>query len=488
MRLDEQAGYMERVCAANAGALARNDVGAVPSYAVHTFGCQQNEADSERIRGMLESMGYARTMSNDDADVIVLNTCAIREHAEAKVFGVIGELKHLKTSKPELILAVCGCMAQRPGVAERIRESYKHIDLVFGTHALWRFPELFYGALTGKQRVFEVADSDGEIAEGLPVSRDRAHSAWLTVMYGCNNFCSYCIVPYTRGRERSREPDAVLNEARRLIASGAKELTLLGQNVNSYGKNGANFVRTGLSVRFPELLRQLGELDGDFLLRFMTSHPKDAGAELFDVMAGSPKVARHLHLPFQSGNNRVLKAMNRGYTRERYLELIAMARERIPDIVITSDVIVGFPGETEAEFMDTYSLIGNVRFDALFTFIHSPRPGAPSSKLADPVSRTEKQIWFDKMLELQAEISQQKHETYIGKTERVLVTDEADDPLYPLTGRTNGGRLVKITNAKLISGVTGEFANVKITGCNTWSLLGEIADTPKCMMYAFTRG
>ena len=453
-KLREQELYMAQIRESGAEKKLR--------YAVHTFGCQQNEADSERLRGMLEQMGYTRTPSNDEADIIILNTCAIREHAEAKVFGVIGELKHIKTARPELILAVCGCMAQRPGVAERIHESYKHVDIVFGTHALWRFPQLLCSALADGGRVFSVEDSDGEIAEGLPVSRDRIYSAWLTVMYGCNNFCSYCIVPYTRGRERSREPLDILAEARQLIASGARDITLLGQNVNSYGKGDAH------GVRFPELLRRLGELDGDFLIRFMTSHPKDAGAELFDAMASSKKVARHLHLPFQSGSNRVLKMMNRGYTREHYLELVAMVREKMPGVVITSDVIVGFPGETEVEFEETYSLIEQVRFDALFTFIHSARPGAPSAKLDDPVSRATKQVWFERMLDLQAGISSQLHERYIGKTERVLVTDEADDPIYPLTGRTNGGRLVKLGH-----GVPGEFANVKITGCNTWSLLGE---------------
>ena len=456
--LSVQASHMAQIRNANEGKACR--------YAVYTFGCQQNEADSERIRGMLEQMGYSRTFSNDEADIIVLNTCAIREHAEAKVFGVIGELKHNKTASPNLIIAVCGCMAQRPGVAERIRESYKHINIVFGTHALWRFPELLQNAISDRRRVFEVSDSDGEIAEGLPVSRDRVHSAWLTVMYGCNNFCAYCIVPYTRGRERSREPQAVLDEARQLIASGAREITLLGQNVNSYGKNETH------GIQFPELLRQLCALDGDFLIRFMTSHPKDAGAELFDAMSASDKIARHIHLPFQSGSDRVLKMMNRGYTRGHYLELVAMAREKMSDIVITSDVIVGFPGETEAEFEETYSLIEKVRFDALFTFIHSPRPGAPSSKLDDPVSRETKQVWFDRMLELQGGVSSQLHEQYIGRTERVLVTDEADDPVYPLTGRTNGNRLVKLTH-----GTPGEFANVKITGCNTWSLLGEIVQT-----------
>ena len=459
--LCEQAALMAQIRESNTGKSCR--------YAVHTFGCQQNEADSERIRGMLESMGYTRTFSNDEADVIVLNTCAIREHAEARVFGVIGELKHTKTANPNLILAMCGCMAQRPGVAERIRESYKHVDIVFGTHALWRFPELLLCARSDGGRVFAVEDSAGEIAEGLPVSRDRVHTAWLTVMYGCNNFCSYCIVPYTRGRERSRTPEAVINEAKQLIASGAKDITLLGQNVNSYGKSGVNEVCAANGVRFPELLRQLGELDGDFLMRFMTSHPKDAGEELFDAIAASDKIARHIHLPFQAGSNRILQMMNRGYTREHYLELVAMAREKIPDVVITSDVIVGFPGETAEEFDETCSLIEQVRFDALFTFIHSPRPGAPSAKLDDPVSRATKQVWFDRMLELQNGISAQLHEQYIGKTERVLVTDEADDPVYPLTGRTNGNRLVKLSH-----GIPGEFANVKITASSTWSLLGEI--------------
>lgn len=439
--------------------IARRNGNAGLKYAVHTFGCQQNEADSERIRGMLEIMGYKKAASNSEADVIVINTCAIREHAEAKVFGVIGELKHVKASKPEAVVAVCGCMAQRPGISERIAESYKYVDLVFGTHALWRFPELLTRALSG-ERVFSVEASDGEIAEGLPVSRDRRHSAWLTVMYGCNNFCSYCIVPFTRGRERSRQPDAIIDEAKSLIASGAKEITLLGQNVNSYGKNEPH------GVRFPELLRRIAALDGDFLIRFMTSHPKDAGTELFDAMASSPKIARHLHLPFQAGSDRVLKLMNRGYTRAEYLALIEAVRERIPDIVLTSDVIVGFPGETETEFNETYSLIEQVRFDALFTFIHSPRPGAPSSRMDDPVSRAEKQIWFERMIALQNDISAQLHERYVGKTLRVLVTDESDGSV--LSGRTNGGRLVKLEN-----GVPGEFANVKITGSNTWSLLGE---------------
>lgn len=465
-RIDEQKSVMLRVKNHNE---AR---GRALRAHVQTFGCQQNEADSERIRGMLAEMGYAPTDSDDDADVIVINTCAIREHAEAKVFGVIGQLTHLKRAKPELVLAVCGCMAQRPQVAERIRESYKHVDIVFGTHALWQFPSLLETALNHGERVFSVESSDGEIAEGLPSLRGREFTAWLPVMYGCNNFCTYCIVPYVRGRERSRDVDAVLTDARALIDSGARDITLLGQNVNSYAPSG------GDGTDFPQLLRRLDALDGDFLLRFMTSHPKDAGAELFAAMAQSPKVARHLHLPFQSGSSRILKLMNRGYTREHYLELIAMARDAMPGLVLTSDVIVGFPGETEADFEETYSLIEQVRFDALFTFIHSPRPGAPSASFDDPVPREEKQRWFDRMLDLQNRVSGEKHAEYVGSTQRVMVDAETGDAVYPFSGRTNGNRLVRLHTAAGESAseapTLGEFYDVRITDCNTWSLLGEI--------------
>ena len=457
-RIDAQKGIMLQV-------KQRNEAAPSPRLAhVMTFGCQQNESDSERIRGMLAEMGYCMTDGQAEADVIVINTCAIREHAEAKVFGVIGEMTHLKRAKPELIVAVCGCMAQRPEVADRIRESYRCVEIVFGTHALWRFPELLNTALESGAHVYETEPSDGEIAEGLPTLRGRKFTAWLPVMYGCNNFCTYCIVPYVRGRERSRDVETVLEDARELIASGARDITLLGQNVNSYNP-------VGSQVNFPQLLRRLNELDGDFLLRFMTSHPKDAGEELFSAMAESPKVARHLHLPFQSGSSRILKLMNRGYTREHYLELIAMARAAMPGLVLTSDVIVGFPGETEADFEETYSLIEQVRFDALFTFIHSPRPGAPSAKLDDPVTREDKQRWFDRMLDLQNRISGEKHAEYVGTTQRVLVDRETGDETMPFSGRTNGNRLVRLRGENL---VIGEFADVRIVAGNTWSLLGEI--------------
>ncbi|MDR2615159.1 MAG: tRNA (N6-isopentenyl adenosine(37)-C2)-methylthiotransferase MiaB [Oscillospiraceae bacterium] len=462
-RLDGQRAASKRVgriFAERGGAKAR----------VRTFGCQQNEADSERLRGMLAGMGCAFTENDDEADIIVINTCAVREHAEAKVFGVIGALTHLKKAKPELIIAVCGCAAQRPEISGRIRESYRHVDIVFGTHALWRFPELLETAVSGMRRVFAVEDSEGEIVEGLPVLRDRKYTAWLPVMYGCDNFCAYCIVPYVRGRERSRAPERVLADAEALIASGARDITLLGQNVNSYGNKTRRGDATDSAVGFPELLRRVAGLGGDFIVRFMTSHPKDAGEALFRAMADSPKIARCLHLPFQSGSDRVLGLMNRGYARGRYLELIAMARELMPDLVVTSDVIVGFPGETERDFEETYSLIERVRFDALFTFIHSPRPGAPSAKLPDTVPRAEKQRWFDRMLALQDEISAEKHASYVGKTLRVLIDSETGDAIYPAQGRTEGNRLVRLTNG---ADDVGKFREVKITDCNKWSLMGE---------------
>ncbi|MDR3209859.1 MAG: tRNA (N6-isopentenyl adenosine(37)-C2)-methylthiotransferase MiaB, partial [Oscillospiraceae bacterium] len=369
--LDAQRAVMAALYARHSALPAR------PRALVLTFGCQQNEADSEKLRGMLLEMGYDLTPSERDADVIVLNTCSVREHAESKVFGVLGALSHRKRERPGLVLAVCGCMAQRPEAAERIRNSYRHVDLVFGTHVPHRFPEFLAAVLDRRERIFENPDVPGVIAEGLPVSRDGLergeYRAWLSIMYGCDNFCSYCIVPYVRGRERSRAPEAVLKDARELAAAGYKDITLLGQNVNSYGKGGDG-------TAFPELLRRIDDLPGDFRLRFMTSHPKDAGAPLFSAMRECEKVARCLHLPFQSGSSRVLTLMNRGYTRERYLDLIAMARDAVPGLVITSDVIVGFPGETLEDFEATLSLIESVRFDALFTFIYSPRPGAPAAR------------------------------------------------------------------------------------------------------------
>jgi tRNA-2-methylthio-N6-dimethylallyladenosine synthase len=414
---------------------------------------------------MLTDMGYEMTDTDVGADVIVINTCAIREHAEQRVFGNVGALVHGKRKNPNQIICLCGCMAQEPHVAEKLRTSYQHVDLVFGPHALWRFPEFLRRVYLRRGRVFEIENSDGAIVEGLPVRRSGTIKAWVSIMYGCNNFCSYCIVPHVRGRERSREPEIILNEIRELAQQGYKDITLLGQNVNSYGKD------LDCGVDFPALLEMANDIPGDFLLRFMTSHPKDATERLFDVMAKCDKVAPVIHLPFQSGNTRVLAAMNRRYTREQYLDKVAALRARIPDVVLTSDVIVGFPGETTEEFEDTLSLIEQVRFDALFTFIYSPRKGTPAAELPDPMSKEEKSANFNRLVEAQNRISNEKHQAYIGTVQRCLVDGESEDPRNNLNARTAGGRLVHLNGDPSL---VGQYVDIKIIGCSTWALFGEL--------------
>jgi len=433
-----------------------------PLAYVDTYGCQQNEADSEKLRGMLAEMGYAFTGDEYSADVIVINTCAIRENAENRVLGNVGDLIHTKKAKPSQLIAFCGCLAGVPETVEKIRRSYRHVDLVFTPNAIWRFPELLHRALSAKGRIFD-PDAGGAIAESLPSKRGGTVKAWLPIMYGCDNFCSYCIVPYVRGRERSRLPEDILDEARALLNDGYKDITLLGQNVNSYGG--------GLDEKtdFATLIRRINDIGGEFLIRFMTSHPKDASEDLFAAMAGSNNAARHIHLPFQSGSDRILSMMNRGYTGAMYLDKIAAARRLMPDIVITSDVIVGFPGETSDDFEDTLRLVEKARFDAMFTFIYSKRPGTPASELPDTTTREEKQVRFDRLLELQNAISDEKHAAYIGKTVRVLVDEDSHDERCTLKARTNGGRLVHLTGDPAL---IGSFIDVKITHSNSWSLFG----------------
>ena len=439
-----------------------------PTAYVETYGCQQNEADSERIRGILQEAGYAMVSDSEGADVVVMNTCAIREHAEQRVFGNLGALTHTKRRHPRQKIFLCGCMAGQEHVVDRIRKSYPHVDGVFSTHHLWQFAQILYRVLTTGKRTFFTEDEAGSIIEGLPQQRDNTLKAWVSIMYGCNNFCTYCIVPYVRGRERSRKSEDILAECRQLIENGAKEITLLGQNVNSYGKDLDD------DIDFSDLLNRIVQIPGDFLVRFMTSHPRDASKKLFDTMAASPKIAKRLHLPFQSGSSRVLKAMNRHYNREQYLELVRYAKSVMPDLVLTSDVIVGFPGETEEEFEETISLIEEVRYDALFTFIFSPRKGTPAASMDDPTSKEEKNRRFDKLCDVQNRISERIHGDYVGKTLRCLIDGTDKDQL---TARTEGGRLVRIpiTNNDLI----GSFAHIKITGATTWSLTGELAGKEK---------
>ena len=442
--------------------------GGPPLAYTQTFGCQQNEADSERIRGYLQEMGYGFTQDEEQADVIVINTCAIREHAEQRVLGNLGALVHVKRRHPGQLICLCGCMAQEAHVAQKVKESYRHVDLVFGPQVLWRFPEFIHSLLTARGRVFQTPDLPGSIAEGIPVVRQDKVKAWVSIMYGCNNFCSYCIVPYVRGRERSRQPEDILSEVRQLVEEGYKDITLLGQNVNSYGKDLEN------PMDFADLLSKVNDIPGDFLIRFMTSHPKDATQKLFETMARCEKVAPVLHLPFQAGNDRILKVMNRRHTREQYLEKIRVLKALIPDIVLTSDVIVGFPGETTEEFEDTLKVLEEVRYDALFTFIYSPRVGTPAAKMDDPMPREEKLANFNRLVALQDKISEEKHAAYIGKTVRCLIDGQGDDAEYPFTARTPGNRLVRVKGGTADD--VGQFREINIIGANKWSLYGELAE------------
>ena len=431
-----------------------------PTAYVETYGCQQNEADSEKLRGILCESGYAITDSAEGADVVVMNTCAIREHAEQRVFGNLGALTHTKRRHPGQKIFLCGCMAGQKTVSDRIRKSYPYVDGVFSTHHLWQFPEILFRVLTEGKRIFYIEDEAGSIVEGLPQVRDSKLKAWVSIMYGCNNFCTYCIVPYVRGRERSRQPEDILAECKELIANGCKEINLLGQNVNSYGKD------LHAEIDFADLLEQIACLPGDFLIRFMTSHPRDASKKLFDTMAKYPKIAKQLHLPLQSGSSHILKAMNRHYDREAYLEKVQYAKSVMPELVMTSDIIVGFPGETEDDFAQTLSLIEQVRYDALFTFIFSPRIGTPAASMEDPTPKAEKNARFDRLCTLQNRISEEIHKAYIGKTLTCLV-DGTDKDM--LTARTEGGRLVRFAGSE---DLIGTYQQITITGATTWSLAG----------------
>ncbi len=455
-QLEAQFAYCDRIAA------RWHSQGVSPAAYVETYGCQQNEADSEKLRGYLVQCGYTIVSQAEGADVVVVNTCAIRDHAEQRVFGNLGALTHTKRRHSGQKIFLCGCMAGEPTVTERIRASYPHVDGVFSTHHLWQFPEILYRVLTQGKRQFFVEDEPGSIAEGIPQVRDSRLKAWVSIMYGCNNFCTYCIVPYVRGRERSRRMEDILAECRELIQGGIREITLLGQNVNSYGKDLPE------DVDFADLLAAIAQFPGDFLIRFMTSHPRDASEKLFDTMARYPKIAKQLHLPFQSGSSRILKAMNRHYDRETYLKKVAYAKEKMPDLVLTSDVIVGFPGETEEDFRETMSLIQQVRYDSLFTFIFSPRPGTPAAKMEDSTSKEEKNRRFDQLCALQNRISQEIHGDYVGRTLRCLI-DGQDGQL--LTARTEGGRLVRLSGDPAL---IGTYRDITITGASTWSMTGAL--------------
>ena len=433
-----------------------------PLACIRTFGCQQNVADSEHIKGMLAQMGFGFTEEPEEADLILFNTCAVREHACDRVFGNVGALKHIKRRRPEVLIAVCGCMVQQPHVAEKLKESYPFVGLVFGTHVIHRFPELMWQALNQRRQLSVTPTEDGVIAEGLPTHRDGTFKAWLPIMYGCNNFCTYCIVPYVRGRERSRDPEIILAEAKELVAQGYKEITLLGQNVNSYGKGEEH------GVNFAELLRRINAIPGDFTIRFMTSHPKDASHELFDTIAACEKVSRHFHLPFQSGNDRVLKAMNRHYDRKQYLDLVAYARSVVPDISFTSDVIVGFPGETREEFEDTLSLVKEVGFTSLFTFIYSPRKGTPAAVMEDPIPMQTKIAWFQELSALQEEISAERLAKLVGTEQRALLETVEDGYVE---ARLASNSVVRV---EADPALVGRYATIRIDDARSWIMHGTV--------------
>lgn len=439
--------------------------GVVPMALVRTYGCQQNVADSEKIKGMLREMGCRFTEDENEADIIIFNTCAVREHAEDRVFGNVGALKNIKRRHPSLIIALCGCMMEQEHIAQRIYKSFSFVSLVFGTHELHHFPKLLYDVVTTGKRLIARGEDDGEIHEGIPIVRDGTFKGWLPIMYGCNNFCTYCIVPYVRGRERSREPEIIMKEAREMIAAGYKDITLLGQNVNSYGKTLES------KKTFASLLEDIAELDGDFRVRFMTSHPKDLSNELIDVIASHDKICNHIHLPFQSGSDRILKQMNRHYDRKRYMEIVNYAKEKIPDLSLTSDIIVGFPGETYEDFKETLSLIREVEFTSLFTFIYSPRVGTPAAKMDDPIPYEEKSKWFSELLSVQEEIAAKRCESMVSKQYRVLV--EGAKSNGELTARTEENIIVEFDGEQEL---IGTFRNVEVTRARNWILKGKLID------------
>ena len=441
--------------------------GEKPVAYIRTYGCQQNVADSEKIKGMLEQSGFEFADEPDNADFILFNTCAVREHAEDRVFGNVGALKNLKRKHPQILIALCGCMMEQEHVA-KIYKSFPFVGLVFGTHSLHHFPELMYNALLDGKRVFERGNDDNQLYEGFPVKRDGTFKGWLPIMYGCNNFCTYCIVPYVRGRERSREKNIIVSEAKNMIESGYKDITLLGQNVNSYGK--------GLSekVNFSQLLREVDSIDGDYWLRFMTSHPKDCSKELIDTIASGTHISKHLHLPFQCGSDRVLKAMNRHYDRRKYLEIINYAKEKIDGLSLTSDIIVGFPGETYEDFKETLSLIREVEFTSLFTFIFSPRVGTPAAKYDNQIPENIKHDRFDRLVDEVNRCSAKKNSEYLGKIVTVMVDGPSKNDAGAWSGRTDTFKLVNFTSEEPLT--EGQMVSVRITETKTFSLDGEKVD------------
>ena len=436
----------------------RTDKGYAPLAYVHSYGCQQNVSDGEKIKGMLAKIGYAFTDEPGEAQFILLNTCAVRENAEDRVFGNIGDMKKLKEQNRELVIGICGCMAQQEHVAVKIKSSYRQVDLVFGTFAYNDMYSMLWDVISKHKRIFNQSEVCTEINENLTQLREDKVRAFLPIMYGCNNFCTYCIVPYVRGRERSRKPEAVIAEVRQLVEQGYKEITLLGQNVNSY------------AYGFPQLLRSINEIPGKFRIRFMSSHPKDASFELIDTIIDCEKICTHLHLPVQAGSDRILKAMNRRYTTAKYLEIIDYARSRVPDFSFTTDLIVGFPGETYEEFCMTKDIIKRVKYDNIYSFVYSRRSGTPAAEMEDDISDKQKGLWLRELLLEQREITSGWFGRFVGKTVEILAEGEGRTGEGYLTGKTDENIIVEVKADKKY---IGEFINVKITKAMNWALMGE---------------
>ncbi len=462
-QIEEQYTFMREVKDRNAFFFEQNK--RIPKAHVLTFGCQQNESDSEYIAGMAVEMGYELTEEPSEAELIVVNTCAVREHAELKALSITGQFKHLKKQNKNLKIGICGCMVTQEHRKDDIKNKYPYVDFLFGTNMLWRFPEILLESFSKKKRLFYFDHESANIWEGLPVKRENEFKAWISVMYGCNNFCSYCVVPYVRGRERSRQPEAIIEQIKELASNGYKEFTLLGQNVNSYGKD------LNIDYDFSDLLTDICKIEGDFWIRFMTSHPKDASKKLIDTMAREEKIVKHLHLPFQAGNDRVLKLMNRKYDSKGYFELVSYAKEKMPDIALTSDVIVGFPTETDEEFDDTLKMLKKVEFDSVYSFIYSPRKDTPAAEMDGQIPDDIKKKRFVRLLEVQNGISKDLNIEYIGKTVKILVEGRSKTDSEKYTGRNEKNRLVHIDGD---DSLVGNFCNVRIDRADTFAMYGTV--------------
>ncbi len=432
-------------------------------YHIITFGCQMNEHDSETIAGMLAQQGMEPVLDKKEADIVIINTCSVRENADKRFFGTLGQLKKKKTENPEFVVGVCGCMMQQQHVIDTLKMKYPWVDIIFGTHNIHMFPQLLENVMNEKQKIMDIWEDGGEIVEGLPAKRLYKHKAFVNIMYGCNNFCTYCIVPYTRGRERSRRPLDIVNEVRNLVADGVKEITLLGQNVNSY--------KGDEDTDFAALIYMLNYIEGLERIRFMTSHPKDLSDRLIQAYRDCDKLCRNIHLPVQSGSSSILKRMNRRYTKEDYLQLVERLRTAVPDITISTDIIVGFPGETEADFLETLDLAERVRYDSAFTFLYSIRKGTPAEKFEDQIPEDVKHERFNRLVDTINRISAEKNAEYVGTVQQVLVEGTSKNDIMTYSGRTDGFKLV---NFKASEDLAGRMVSVRITESNTFSLVGEL--------------